>query len=163
MKTSGKPFKLMDITNRQTTAEVIEFNWQGKFQSSTETNSPRESRWKDVWLLYESIPYCFAAECCVVCYEWNVDKRLSNICWQNDDRFRGLYLAGWAAKIFSYRLINIHLSPKVMADCFQTQKLTWCPYPICTIFGGRIKCMQVFTFCAKYIDVLHWPVLHRGS
>ena len=35
---------------------------------------------------------------------------------------------------------------------FQTQKLTWCPHPICTIFGGCIKCMQVFIFCVKYID-----------
>ena len=35
----------------------------------------------------------------------------------------------------------IHPSPKVMADFFQTQKLKWCPHPICTIFGGCIKCM----------------------
>ena len=49
-------------------------------------------------------------------------------------------------------LINIHPSPKVMADFFQTQNVTWCPYPICTIFGGCIKCVQVFIFCAKYID-----------
>ena len=31
---------------------------------------------------------------------------------------------------------------------FQTQKLTWYPLPICTIFGGCIKCMQVFIFFA---------------
>ena len=47
----------------------------------------------------------------------------------------------------------IHPSPKVMADFFHTQKLTWCPHPFCTIFGGCIKCMQVaisrvkLTFC----------------
>ena len=46
----------------------------------------------------------------------------------------------------------IHPSPKVMADFFQTQKLTWCRYPICTIFEGCIKCMQVLIFCSKYID-----------
>ena len=57
----------------------------------------------------------------------------------------------------------VHPSPKVMADFFQTQKLTWCPYPICTIFGGCLKCMQVFIFCARYIKFLHQPVLHRGS
>ena len=50
---------------------------------------------------------------------------------------------------------HIHPSPKVMADFFQTKKLTWCRYPICTIFGGCIKRMQVFIFCAKYIDFLH--------
>ena len=54
-----------------------------------------------------------------------------------------------------YRKGHIHPSPKVMADFFQTQNLTWCPYPIYTIFGGCIKCMQVFIFCAKYIDFLH--------
>ena len=48
---------------------------------------------------------------------------------------------------------KLHPSPKVKADFFQTQKLTWCPYPICTIFGVCIKCMQVFIFCAKYIDI----------
>ena len=59
--------------------------------------------------------------------------------------------------------LYIHPSPKVMADFFQKQASTWCPHPICTIFGGCIKCMQVFIFCAKYIDFLHWPVLHGGS
>ena len=54
-----------------------------------------------------------------------------------------------------YLTPDIHPSPKVMADFFQTQKLTWCPYPIYTIFGGCIKCMQVFIFCAKYIHFLH--------
>ena len=49
---------------------------------------------------------------------------------------------------------NIHPSPKVMADFFQTQKLTWYPYPICAIFGGCIKRMQVFIFFAEYIDFL---------
>ena len=53
-----------------------------------------------------------------------------------------------------YAIRYIHPSPKVMADFFQTQKSTWCPYSICTIFGGCIKCMQVFIFCAKYIDFL---------
>ena len=48
--------------------------------------------------------------------------------------------------------LDIHPSPKVMADFFQTQKLTWCPHPICTIFGGCIICMQVFILCSKYID-----------
>ena len=62
-----------------------------------------------------------------------------------------------------YIHIRIHPSPKVMADFFQTQKLTWCPHPICTIFGGWIKCMQVLIFCAKNIDFLHQPILHRGS
>ena len=42
------------------------------------------------------------------------------------------------------RMVWVHPSPKVMADFFQTQKLTWCPHPICTIFGGCIKCMQAF-------------------
>ena len=45
---------------------------------------------------------------------------------------------------------KLHPSPKVMADFFQTQNLTWCPYPICTIFGVCIKCMQgqnILTFC----------------
>ena len=45
----------------------------------------------------------------------------------------------------------IHPSPKVMADFFQKQKSTWCPHPICTIFGGCIKCMQVFIFCANIL------------
>ena len=49
----------------------------------------------------------------------------------------------------------VHPSPNVMADFFQTQKLTWCPHPICTIFGGCIKYIQVLIFCAKYIDFLH--------
>ena len=31
---------------------------------------------------------------------------------------------------------DIHPSPKVMADFFQTQRLTWCPYPICMILVG---------------------------
>ena len=57
----------------------------------------------------------------------------------------------------------IHPSPKVMADFFQTQKLTWCPHPICTIFGGCIKCMQMFIFGAKYIDFLHQLFLQGGS
>ena len=56
----------------------------------------------------------------------------------------------------------VHPSPKVMADFVQTQKLTWCPYPICTIFGGCVKYMQVAISCAKYIDFLHQPVMHRG-
>ena len=50
---------------------------------------------------------------------------------------------------------ELHPSPKVMADFFQTQQLTWCPYPILKIFGGCIKCMQVFIFCLKYTDSLH--------
>ena len=50
---------------------------------------------------------------------------------------------------------RLHPSPKVMANFFQTQKLTCCPDPICTIFGGCIKRMQLFIFCAKYIDFLH--------
>ena len=50
-----------------------------------------------------------------------------------------------------------------MTDFFQTQKLTGCPYPICAIFGGCIKCVHVFFFYAKYIYFLHSPVLHRGS
>ena len=53
------------------------------------------------------------------------------------------------------QLLSVHPSPKVMADFFQTQTLSWCPHPICTIFGGYIKCMQVFIFCAKYIEFLH--------
>ena len=57
----------------------------------------------------------------------------------------------WALKSSS---TYIHPSPKVMADFFQTQESTWCPYSICTIFGGCIKWMQVFIFCAKYIDFL---------
>ena len=56
---------------------------------------------------------------------------------------------------YSCMTIGIHPSPKVMANFFKTRKFTWCPYPICTIFGGYIKCMQVFIFCAKYIDFLH--------
>ena len=31
---------------------------------------------------------------------------------------------------------HLHPSPKVMADFFQAQKLTWCPYPIFTILVG---------------------------
>ena len=53
--------------------------------------------------------------------------------------------------------IRVHPSPKVMADFFQTQKLTWCPHPICTIFGGCLKCTQVFIFCVKDIDFLINP------
>ena len=45
--------------------------------------------------------------------------------------------------------MRIHPSPKVMADCFQTQKLTWCPYPICTIFGGCIKRMHMFIWICQ--------------
>ena len=70
----------------------------------------------------------------------------------------------WTNVTMPYAItFNIHPWPKIMADFFQTQKLTWCHYPICTIFSGCIKCMQVFIFCAKYIDFLHQPVLHRGS
>ena len=46
---------------------------------------------------------------------------------------------------------KVHPSPKVMADIFQTQKLTWCPHPICTIFGQCIKCMQAFIFCENIL------------
>ena len=42
-----------------------------------------------------------------------------------------------------------------MADFFQTQKLTGCPDPICTIFGGCIKYMQVAISYAKFINFLH--------
>ena len=49
----------------------------------------------------------------------------------------------------------IHPSPKVMANFFQTQKLSWYPHQICTIFGGCIKCMQVVISFAKYSDFLH--------
>ena len=35
--------------------------------------------------------------------------------------------------------IFIHPSPKIMADFFQTQKSTWCPHPICTIFGRWVR------------------------
>ena len=37
---------------------------------------------------------------------------------------------------------------------FQKYKLTWCLHPICTNLCGCIKCMQVFMFCAKYIDLV---------
>ena len=50
---------------------------------------------------------------------------------------------------------HIQYSPKVMADFFETQKLTWCPHPICMIFGGCIKCVQAYIICAKHIDFLH--------
>ena len=51
--------------------------------------------------------------------------------------------------------LYLHPSPKVMADFFPTQKLTWFSYPICTIFGRCIKCMQVFIFRAKYMEFFH--------
>ena len=51
--------------------------------------------------------------------------------------------------------INVHPSPKVMADFFQTQKLSWRPRQICIIFGGCIKCMQMVISSAKFIDFLH--------
>ena len=38
---------------------------------------------------------------------------------------------------------------------FQTQKSTWCPYPICTIFGIFKECMLVFISLEKYIDFCH--------
>ena len=58
--------------------------------------------------------------------------------------------------------IEVHPSPKVMADFFQTQNLSWCPHQICTILGGCIQSMQVVISCAKYIDFFHQPVLHWG-
>ena len=62
---------------------------------------------------------------------------------------------GKYVNVYIYITNDNHPSPKVMADFFQTQKLTWCPHPICTMFGGCMKCMQVFIFCVKYIDFLH--------
>ena len=51
-------------------------------------------------------------------------------------------------------LLDVHPSPKIMADFFQTQKLTWCPHPICMIFVGAwnaCKCsfsvQNILTFC----------------
>ena len=40
---------------------------------------------------------------------------------------------------------------------FQTQKLTWCLHPICTICGKFIKCMLVVISYEKYIDFWHQP------
>ena len=54
-------------------------------------------------------------------------------------------------------------SKQVMADILKAQKSTACPHPICTIFGGRIKCIYVVISYAKCIDVLYYPVIHRGS
>ena len=41
----------------------------------------------------------------------------------------------WCCEMIDY-LKGLHPSPKVMADFFQTQKLTWCPCPISTILVG---------------------------
>ena len=38
---------------------------------------------------------------------------------------------------------------------FRTQKLTWCPHRICTIFGGWIRCIQLVISLAKYIKFSH--------
>ena len=38
---------------------------------------------------------------------------------------------------------------------FQTQKLTWCLHPICTIFGKFMKCILVVIFQEKYINFWH--------
>ena len=50
----------------------------------------------------------------------------------------------------------LHPSPKVMADLFQTQQLTWCPHPICAILVGAwnaCKCsfsvQNILTFCTN--------------
>ena len=75
----------------------------------------------------------------------------------------GLDVLSHPGRVTHVCVSKLHPSPKVMADFFQRQKLPWCPYPICTIFGGFIKHMNVFIFCAKYIDFLNQPVLHRGS
>ena len=56
--------------------------------------------------------------------------------------------------------LSIHPSPKVMADFFQTQKLTWCPHPICTNFGECIKCMQVVIYCAQWTRVTLYTAGH---
>ena len=75
----------------------------------------------------------------------------------------GLDVLSHPGRVTHVCVSKLHPSPKVMADFFQRQKLPWCPYPICTICGGFIKHMNVFIFCAKYIDFLNQPVLHRGS
>ena len=38
---------------------------------------------------------------------------------------------------------------------FQTRKSTWCPHPICTIFGRFMECMSVVISSEKYIDFWH--------
>ena len=55
---------------------------------------------------------------------------------------------------FTYWIV--HPSPKAMADFFRKQKSTWCPHPICTIFGGCIKCMQVCInpFCTGVLNTV---------
>ena len=49
----------------------------------------------------------------------------------------------------------VHPSPKVMADFFSDTKINMMPLSNLYHFGGCIKRMQVFIFCAKYIDFLH--------
>ena len=51
--------------------------------------------------------------------------------------------------LFFIMCMPIHPLPKVLADFFQTQKSTWCPHSIGTIFGGCMQYMQMFIFLCK--------------
>ena len=95
--------------------------------------------------------------------EWEVVSyqgvKISMLCWLclsyiYISYIKFVYLC-FRKKVYILHYTTIQPSPKVMAYFLQTQKLTRCPHPICTIFGGCIKCMEVLIFCAKYIDFLH--------
>ena len=77
---------------------------------------------------------------------WKYQINLFNLLARNE--LNDLQLLGFIASLKQFQQFST-------ADFFQTQTLTWCLNPICTIFGGCIKCIQVIISYAKYIDFLH--------